>query len=304
MKYLKITPSIKIHLSGIFCFLIFNLYAQDYEGLIPLEKHETQTYYSSGAQVQAEEMALRCNNVRNFYKELFHFNPEITLLVLSEKDWSRFTSFPVYGMPHYKDDKTLIVAADDNEFWKSFIPPLENLSPVLRDKIVSVYSDKNHNLTMRSFFDLLAIHELGHAYHMQGGLNMQRRWMGELFSNIFLHTYIAEMEPELLPALTTFPEMVVSSTDPATLTYTSLTDLEANYEKIAQQFPQNYGWFQCRWHKAAGEIYEEGKTAVMRRLWQMLKAEEKPLNDEMLIKELDEKVHASVADVPLKWDAL
>jgi len=39
---------------------------------------------------------------------------------------------------------------------------------------------------------------------------MQRLWMQELFCNIMLHTYIAENEPQNLPALELFPEMVVS----------------------------------------------------------------------------------------------
>ena len=61
---------------------------------------------------------------------------------------------------------------------------------------------------------LLALHELGHAFHQQGGLKMHRNWMGELFCNILLHTYIAENEPEQLPALTVLPKTEVSQKSP------------------------------------------------------------------------------------------
>ncbi|MBK8405213.1 MAG: hypothetical protein IPL25_14370, partial [Saprospiraceae bacterium] len=116
-------------------------------------------------------------------------------------------------MPHYNDAKTLIVASEDNDFWKSFIPQLSQLPKELAQQISNTYSDRDNTLTMRDFFDLLAIHELGHAFHNQGGLNMQRKWMGELFANIFCFIPIAEKEPELLPALTFFLQMVVFSTN-------------------------------------------------------------------------------------------
>lgn len=185
----------------------FSLPAQTYEGLNQLKGHQSETYYSNGASERAKVMASRYDKVMAFYKKHITFQPQVRLLVLSPQDWSNYTNFPVYGMPHYSDKYTLIVASEDNDFWKSFIPSIEQLPKELAVQITENYSDKSGDLTMQPFFDLLAIHELGHAYHMQGGLTMQRKWMGELFANIFLHTYIAENEPELLSALTVFPKI-------------------------------------------------------------------------------------------------
>lgn len=205
-------------------------------------------------------------------------------------------------MPHYTSDQKLIVASEDNDFWKSFIPPLEQLPSETAQLVLATYSEENGNLSMRGFFDLLAVHELGHAYHIQGGLKMQRMWMGELFSNIFLHTYVAEKEPELLNALTVFPRMVVSTTIKDELRYTSLQELETNYDLIGQQYPNNYGWYQCRWHNAAGEIYDAGGIKVMNRLWQALLEEQESIDDSSFVKMLSDKVHQSVAEVHIKWD--
>lgn len=278
------------------------LSAQTYTGLLPLEHPGTKTYYSPGSEQQAREMAQRCDRVISFYGELLDFEPKVTLLVLSKEDWGAFTNFPVYGMPHYDDDETLIVASQDNEFWGSFIPPLENLPRELAQQVSGTYSDGEGNLGMRRFFDLLAIHELGHAYHMQAGLNTQRIWMGELFANVLLHTYTAEEEPELLPALTVFPKMVISSTPKESLAYTSLEELESNYAKIGQEYPNNYGWYQCRWHMAAANIYERGNSTALKNLWNALKTQKENLEKGPFITLLLEQVHQSVADVPLKWD--
>lgn len=281
---------------------VLKLSAQSFENLNQLVGHKTNTYYSEGSIEQAETMATRCDRVISFYKSLINFEPTVNLLVLSPADWSKYTNFPVYGMPHYNDAQTLIVASDDNDFWRSFIPPVDQLPSELAQQISSTYTDKNNSLTMRGFFDLLAIHELGHVYLEQGGLTVQRKWMGELFANIFLHTYIAKMEPNLLPALTVFPKMVVSSTKKEELKYTTLNELESNFEVITQQYPNNYGWYQCRWHMAAGKIYDEAGIIVFQNLWQELKSQKEPLDDSAFAKLLSKKVHQSVADVQLKWD--
>lgn len=276
--------------------------AQSYEKLHRLKGTNLQTYYSKDSYDQATHMATLCDSVMSFYGSLIAFKPSVTLLVLSQDDWSKYTNFPVYGMPHYPNNNTLVVASNDNDFWKSMLPPLDQLPTELAKAVSDTYSDDTGQLTMRGFFDLLAIHELGHAFHEQGELTIQRKWMGELFANIFLHTYIAEKQPQLLPALTVFPKMVVSSTDISKLKYSSLAELETNYNLITQQFPQNYGWYQCRWHTAAGTIYDAGGISTFKKLWSVLKTNNESLDDLSFATLLSSKVHQSVADVQLKWN--
>lgn len=285
------------------CITPGSVNAQTYDSLIMLPGHQAQVYHSEGAAIKAKRMAGQLDQVMQFYSGQIGFTPSVALLVLSPADWKKYTQNMVYGMPHYTNNKTLIVAAENNDFWKSFIPPLDKLSLELASAIRNTYADPIAGLSMEHFFDLLAIHELGHAFHKQCGLQMQRNWMGELFVNIFLHSYIAEKEPQLLPALTLFPKMVVAMTDTATLKYTSLQDLEKFYNQIAQQSPQNYGWYQCRWHMEAGSIYEAGGIAVMKKLWQALKNQQAVVDDKAFTDILAAKVHARVAAVLLNWDA-
>lgn len=275
--------------------------AQTYPGLVSLDGYKTTAYFSPGNEERARVLALRCDNVMNYYSEFTGFIPLFTLLVLDPDDWSRFTNFPVYGMPHYSDNKTLIVASRDNEFWRSFIPPVDQLPDGLANNIRRTYSDEAGNLSMAPFFDLLVIHELGHAYHLQQGINMQRKWLAELFVNMFLHTYIAEKEQDLLPALTVFPKMVISG-DKSSLTFTSLADLENRYDEIGQKYPQNYGWYQSRWHSAAADIYDAGGRRVITDLWIALENQKENLDDAGLARLLSGSAHQSVADVLLKWD--
>jgi hypothetical protein len=298
MKQVKNFLALALFISQFYSSMVF---AQQYKGLTTLDGYKTKVYFSEGNEERANVVAARMDNVLTFYNELINFEPEVTMLILNPVDWSKFTGFPVYGMAHYMGNKTLVMASENNDFWDSFIPPIDQLPKELADNITSTYVDDTGSLTMQPFFDLLAIHELGHAYHFQAGVNVQRMWMGELFCNIMLHTYIAEKEPEQLPALTIFPQMVIVGGKEG-YKFTSLQDIEDRYEEIGQQYPQNYGWFQCRWHSSAADIYDEGGTDTFVKLWNAFSEQKEKLNDEDLAVFLSEEVHQSVAEVMLKWD--
>jgi len=271
--------------------------AQSYPDLAELKGYSITAYYSQGNEVRAKQIVKRSENTINYVKALVGFSPKVSLFILNPEHWKKYATFPVYGMPHYPDSQRLVIASEDNDFWKSFIPPLEQLPPDLTTKIKQAYTTAFGGLSMMAFFDLLALHELGHGFHAQGGLTMQRLWMQELFCNLMLHTYIAENEPAQLPALEVFPEMVVSA-GTAGYTYTKLDAFEKQYDKMD---PKNYGWYQCRLHVASKNIYNgEGKKAFI-KLWKGLKKNEAPLSDEQFARFLNKKVSKQVANVQMNW---
>lgn len=49
-----------------------------------------------------------------------------------------YVSNLIYGMPHCSNDHTLIVASEDNAFWRSFVPPLEALPQDLHQSVADV----------------------------------------------------------------------------------------------------------------------------------------------------------------------
>lgn len=293
---------IKMRLSVFFLLLAMQtLQAQNFNKLTALESKSVRVYHSAGQVQRATAITRRLEKAMNFHEQLVQFRPTVTLLVLTAADWSSYTDFPVYGMPHYTDQQTLIVAAEDNPFWKSFIPPLDQLPADLRKQIETTYRNSNGEVSMEAFFDLLALHELGHAFHQQGGLKMHRNWMGELFCNILLHTYIAENEPEQLPALTVFPNMVIAGGTNG-YKYTALQDVEDRYEEIGKYHAKNYGWYQSRWHHSAGVIYEAGGKALLTKLWNALQQQQTSLTNEELLLFLDKAGAKPVADVMRYWE--
>lgn len=286
---------------SLFLAIFFTTFAKNDENLVELNGYPFDVFYSSDNEERAENIAERCTNTIQFYEQKLGAKPEIQLFVLNPAEWQKYAGQVVYGMPHHSNGK-LIVASEDNDFWRSFLPPVDNLPKDVAAKITAIYSAEDGSLTMQPFFDLLAIHELGHAFHFSSGLNMQRKWLTELFANLFLHTYIAEKEPELLPAATTFPEMVLSTTNKTNLRFTSLNDFENRYDEIAQKHPGNYGWYQCKLINGASELYNSHGVDAIKNLWAALETHDEDLNNHELSKMLAEDVNQQLADVFLKWD--
>jgi hypothetical protein len=264
----------------------------------------TQTYYySSGREQRAKSIAVFMENAGVFFQKEIKFIPKTTLYILAPEHWKDFLPKPlhdVYGFPHNIDDIHLAVATDDNDFWRSFLPPVNQLPTSIAEQVTKAYGKADGSHSMMPFFDLLALHEMGHSYAAQAGLKMHRKWMGELFVNIMLHTYVAEKQPELLPALETFPNMVVGA-GTAEYKFTSLEDFEALYETLGMG-PKNYGWYQSKLHSAAKDIYNAGGKKVLKKLWTALKKHQEEMTDEEFTSMLKKEVHPSVANVYLNWN--
>ena len=298
-----------IHFAIAFSLLYITALAQDSLKLktkdFPLEELTglTQTYYYSEGQYQrAEKIAALMENAAVYFQEEIGFTPNTTLYILAPDDWKSFAAeqyHEVYGFPHDIDSYHLAIAAEDNDFWRSFLPPIDKLPAPLAAQITKAYGTTEGSYSMMPFFDLLALHEMGHSYHGQAGLRMHRNWMRELFVNIMLHTYVAENQPELLPALETFPDMVVNAGS-AEYQFTSLEDFK-RLHGTAGIDPKNYGWYQSKLHSAAKDIYNAGGKEAIKTLWKVLEKHQEVMTDDEFTNMLNNEVHPSVANVYIKW---
>jgi hypothetical protein len=114
-----------------------------FDSLLSIKSSAGHIYYSTGHEKRAADITKRFEKAMIFYQQLLESKPTITLLILNSSDWKKYTTMgAVYGMPHYDvKNKTLFVAAADNPFWKSFLPPLDQLPPALREQVQTVYKN-------------------------------------------------------------------------------------------------------------------------------------------------------------------
>jgi uncharacterized protein len=269
--------------------------------LIPLEGYAFQVRASPGQEGRARAMADMVASTLAHFAPRLGITPEVELLVLAQGDWAEHADFPVYGMPHILGGRTLIVASEENPFWQGQIPDPASVPEEVARALRHVYGDGAGGLLGAPFFDLLAIHELGHAYAAQARVGMQRNWMGEFFPNLLLHAWVEEVAPEHLPALTLFPEVVVARGSGA-FEFSRLADVEERVGEVVTRNPENYGWFQSRWHQGARRVYEAAGSEVVERLWNALRDTQERLDDEAFLALLDTRVHPALGHLVRAWD--
>ena len=231
--------------------------------LVDIATEPLEVLASPGTEDAARAAAARCERAYRHLGRILGTRPDVRVLVLSPADWELHAAFPVYGMPHYTDERTLVVAGRDSEFWHAVVPPADRIDLAAAAALRDAYGEPPQ---LARFFDLLAVHELAHLFHVQAGREFPRLWLRELFVNLCLHAYVAEAEPESLPALETLPAVVTAGGHDH-LEHHTLADFERLYSGVGAV---NYGWYQCHFHTAAARIYAAGGTSALQRAWEVL----------------------------------
>jgi hypothetical protein len=97
-------------------------------------------YFSPGLNEQRiQETAERCERAWQFLNDTFQMTARIGVVVLAPEHWAEYGSFPVYGMPHILDSFTLVIAGENNDMWRSMVPPLEHLPPPVSEGFEEMY---------------------------------------------------------------------------------------------------------------------------------------------------------------------
>ena len=100
-----------------------------------LKGFSQQVFYSTRHEKRANEIATCSDKAVVYFNSLFGFKPSTKLYILAQADWKDYASPIVYGMPHYPDSSRLVIAAEDNDLWRSFLPPVDKLPPPLAAKV-------------------------------------------------------------------------------------------------------------------------------------------------------------------------
>lgn len=265
--------------------------------LVPLSGFSFPLHASPGAEEAGLEVGRRCEAALAFLTELFDFRPRVVAMVLAPEHWQRHGTFPVYGMPHFMGQDTLVVASQDNDVWRGMEPPMEALSSSVLSAGQRVYGLPDGSLAYGPFFDLVAVHELGHIFHLQAGVEFQRLWLREFFCDLCMHAYVALREPESLSAVETFPAMIVAGGEDH-LQHRSLADFERLYVGVGIR---EYGWYQSQFLFAAKRVFEVQGVDVLRRLWRAFLGGQQQLDDNGLADLLHAEVDPEVARILTDW---
>ena len=241
-----------------------------------LDGYPFEVRYSDGALARARAMADVAADAYIYFGRLFSaVEPNIAVIVADEADWS--STLP-YGLAFFNDDPgeirpgIVVMPAGGGDFWVAMAKDLRDASPRGYAKLFATYPDGTGGLDLQPFFDLITIHELGHAFEVLGDLRLPTFWLSEIFANLAMHAFVATQLPASLPTLEVLSTVGAESRKLAARMraegYTTLEELQAHYTGSDDSMsPLNYVWFQYRWQRLAAKMFEVDGEDGLVRLW-------------------------------------
>jgi hypothetical protein len=232
--------------------------------------------YSKGSVDRAKVAADIAADAYLYFGDLFSgLQPDIAVIVADRSDWK---SRQPYGLPFFNDDDgqirpgIVVMPAGSGDFWTDMGEDLREASPAGYTRLLATYPDGAGGVDLQPFFDLVTIHELGHAFQVLGDLRLPTFWLGEIFANLALHAFVAAKRPESLNTLEVLSKVGAQSprldAQIRSEGYSTLEDLEAHYTGGDNPMsPSNYVWYQYRWQRIAAKMFQVDGEDGLVRFW-------------------------------------
>jgi len=250
-------------------------------GLTLLGGYSFEVRYSAGALARARAAADATADAYAYFSQIFSgVDADIALIVADEADWE---SRQPYGLPFFNDDDgqirpgIIVMPAGSGDFWIAMGHDLHEASPRSYGRLLAAYPDGEGGLDLQPFFDLVTIHELGHAFETLGDLRLPTFWLSEIFANLSLHAFVATKQPRSLNTLEVLSTVGAQSRRLAARMraegYSTLEELEAHYTGGDDPMsPLNYVWYQYRWQRLAAKIFNADGEDGLVRFWRCFHA--------------------------------
>jgi hypothetical protein len=232
--------------------------------------------YSEGALERTRAVADVAAAAYVYFGRLFSaVDPDIAVIVADEADWS---SGVPYGLPYFNDDDgqvrpgIVVMPAGGGDFWFAIAQDLRDASPRGYRRLLATYPDGAGGVNLQPFFDLITIHEIGHAFEVLGDLRLPTFWLSEIFVNLAMHAFVATALPNSLETLEVLPTVGAGSRKLAARMraegYSTLEELQAHYTGGDEPMsPLNYVWFQHRWLRLAAKVFDADGEDGLVRFW-------------------------------------
>jgi len=246
-----------------------------------LDGYPFEVRYSDGALVRARASAEIAADAYVYFRGLFSgVEPDIALIVADKSDWS---GRGPYGLPFFRDDPDeirpgiVLMPAGTSDFWVGIAEDLRAASPRGYAKLLVTYPDGAGGVDLQPFFDLITIHELGHAFEVLGDLRLPTFWLSEIFVNLALHAFVATQRPTSLPTLEVLSSVGAASRNLSARMrahgYSTLEELQAHYTGGNDSMDAlNYVWYQHHWQRLAAKMFETDGEDGLVRFWECFHA--------------------------------
>ena len=227
-----------------------------------------------GALARARVAADVAADAYGYLNRLFSEEPDIAVIVASKADWK---SRQPYGLPFFNDDPgqirpgIVVMPAGSGDFWVAMGQDLRDRRRTGMPGFLPPTPAGKDGPNLQPFFDLITIHELGHAFEVLGDLRLPAFWLGEIFADLASTRSWPRGGRKACPCLKHSPTWGHEPRLAARWRaegYTTLEELEAHYTGGDQPMTAlNYVWYQYRWQRLAAKMFDADGEGVLIRLW-------------------------------------
>jgi hypothetical protein len=259
------------------------------------------TYYSKGKEIRASELKTLLERASASLGDSLNLEINLTLAVLEAKEWAQVIDKP-YGLPTLRTGAckrgggsfpepryvAILPAGIDGPLYKDWIALKDSISTKTLKKLkkVGVGFEQGGKIMI----DFVALHELGHAYHLQLGIKNYVNFFAEFMANYIAYAFLRSTEERLDKKV-----LAVLSANIETITpvHSSFIKWE-NFR--SSEHPPTEVWYNSIITLKAAEIYEQRGFEFLTAVKNAFPEAEGKLNTETILARLD-TIHPGI----LKW---
>ena len=237
---------------------------------------------------------------KNYFDSIFGLDFPVAVLFISNEAWNDHAYYPPPGMPQawagnifLGSGKSVVALQAEQE-----------LQQLPSDELKRLSAHFGEPLDMDLFYrHNIAIHELGHLYHLYEATKSQRKWLQEVFATYAAQAYLLKFQPDLAAATRVYAE-IGSELHFENIKHHSLEKFEELY--LPGLGPQNYEWFQFQLFQKALRLNEKFGTEGLVKLRNILVAtdmETHPeLSDSEFYKLAETQLGREMAEILFEWN--
>ncbi len=272
---------------------IKDLKLQSIPGQIP-------AYYSEGMEKRAFELKTLLERASIPLRDSLRVEINLTLAALGPKEWAQVLDKP-YGLPTLRTGACKRGGSFPESRYVAIMPggidgPLYNNWIALRDSISPKTLRKLKKAGVgfeqgaKVMIDFVALHELGHAYHLKFGIKNYVNFFAEFMANYVAYAFLRSTEERLDKKV-----LAVLSANIETITpiHSSFIKWE-NFR--SSEHPPTEAWYNSVITLKAAEIYEKRGFEFLYAIRKSFPEEEGQLNTETILARMD-TIHPGI----LKW---
>jgi hypothetical protein len=186
-------------------------------GLASFQRGALTVYFSRDRESRAEGVATLLADVATFYGVARGQGADTNVAVLDESDWEATFDLP-YGLSAYRGDGAIVFLPADLEagaIFRVLVDGLEASAPEVSSQVRAECGSLRGGA--RELADLVAVHELGHAYQRRHfGIGPPSQWFNELVAWYVAYEYLAARAPESLRKVVIVNRALAKSMRPTT----------------------------------------------------------------------------------------